>query len=159
MRYGVVNADNQLAHYTPVELPGPRWPHDMGITANYTILHDLPLFFDTELLARGNHRLRFHREVASSRFGVIPRHGENRDIKWFEATPMLHPAPLQLLRGRRPGGAGRLLSLDPHPPQRNTGATRYEKMRSMLDKHTTRTRMYRWRFNLRTGETQGSLPR
>ncbi len=153
MRYGVVSPDNKLLHYTPIELPGPRWPHDMGITANYTILHDLPLFFDTELLARGNHRLRFHRDVPS-RFGIIPRHGENRDVRWFEATPcyILHLSNCYE-EGDEVVQDG-CISLDPHPPQRNSGATRYEKMRSMLDKHTTRTRMYRWRFNLRTGETK-----
>jgi carotenoid cleavage dioxygenase-like enzyme len=40
--YGVVNKDNQLVHYTPVPLPGPRLPHDMAFTENYSILIDLP---------------------------------------------------------------------------------------------------------------------
>ena len=48
MHYGVVDRNNQLVHYVPIELPGARWPHDLGITKNYTILHDLPLFFDPE---------------------------------------------------------------------------------------------------------------
>ncbi|AMR77931.1 hypothetical protein A2G96_09365 [Cupriavidus nantongensis] len=33
-----------------IELPGPRWPHDLGMTENYCVLHDLPLFFDPERL-------------------------------------------------------------------------------------------------------------
>jgi carotenoid cleavage dioxygenase len=31
---------HQLTTFMPVELPGPRLPHDMAITPNYTILHD-----------------------------------------------------------------------------------------------------------------------
>ncbi|NBX56162.1 MAG: apocarotenoid-15,15'-oxygenase, partial [Betaproteobacteria bacterium] len=42
MHYGVVNAQGQLQTLVPVELPGPRLPHDMAITANHSILHDFP---------------------------------------------------------------------------------------------------------------------
>ena len=43
MHYGVIDRDNRLVHYAPIELPGPRWPHDMGITERYTVLHDFVL--------------------------------------------------------------------------------------------------------------------
>lgn len=46
MHYGVVDRDNRLVHYVPIELAGPRWPHDIGITRRHSILHDLPFFFD-----------------------------------------------------------------------------------------------------------------
>jgi carotenoid cleavage dioxygenase-like enzyme len=39
MSYGVVDRDNKLQHYVPIELDGPRWPHDLGVTQNYSILH------------------------------------------------------------------------------------------------------------------------
>lgn len=54
MYYGVIDRNGQVAHYEPIELPGPRWPHDMGIMPNYTILHDLPFHFDHELLKQGS---------------------------------------------------------------------------------------------------------
>ncbi|EUA86431.1 retinal pigment epithelial membrane family protein [Mycobacterium ulcerans str. Harvey] len=42
MRYGVVDQDNELAHYVDIPLPGPRLPHDMAFTENYAILNDFP---------------------------------------------------------------------------------------------------------------------
>ena len=73
MHYGVVGADNQLKHYVPVPLPGPRLPHDMAFTAKYSILNDFPLFWDPEMLKRNLHVVRFHPEL-KSRFAVIPRY-------------------------------------------------------------------------------------
>ena len=70
----------------PVQLPGPRLPHDMAITPNYTILHDLPLFYDMEAFGAGRHKLKFHPELPS-RFAVVPRHGKPEQIRWFEASP------------------------------------------------------------------------
>jgi carotenoid cleavage dioxygenase len=32
--YGVVGPDNKLKHYIPIELPGPRLPHDIAFTEN-----------------------------------------------------------------------------------------------------------------------------
>ena len=43
--FGVVDKHNQLQHFTQIELPGPRLPHDMAITENYAILMDLPIVF------------------------------------------------------------------------------------------------------------------
>ncbi len=86
MHYGVVDRNNQLVHYVPIELPGPRWPHDLGITRHYTVLHDLPYFFDPEELKRGERKLQFRRDLPA-RFGVVPRRGDSNSIRWFEATP------------------------------------------------------------------------
>lgn len=156
MSYGVVDAQNRLVHYTPVELPGPRWPHDLGVTRNYSILHDLPFYFDPEALKHGQRKLTFHRDQPA-RFGVIPRHGTNDQIRWFEATPchILHLSNCYeegdwvVMDG--------CISVDPaKPPIGNVGNV-YEKMLDHLDKHRTRTRLHRWKFNLRTGETVEEL--
>jgi carotenoid cleavage dioxygenase-like enzyme len=53
MHYGVMDRHGKLQTFMPVELPGPRLPHDMAITPNYTILHDLPLFYDKDAFAAG----------------------------------------------------------------------------------------------------------
>ncbi|MDB2365626.1 hypothetical protein N9V98_07140, partial [Luminiphilus sp.] len=45
-----------LLHEAEIDLPGPRLPHDIGFTPNYTILHDLPFFHDPKVLER--HHLR-----------------------------------------------------------------------------------------------------
>lgn len=91
MEYGVVDAENRLVHSTEIDLPGPRLPHDSWITENYTVLHDLPLFWDPEALAKGKKKLSFFKEM-TTRFGVIPRYGKGDEIRWFDFEPtyMLH---------------------------------------------------------------------
>ena len=156
MRYGVVDRNNQLVHYTPIELPGARWPHDLGMTEHYSILHDLPMFFDPYMLRKGMHRLRFYKDVPS-RFGVIPRHGTNADVKWFDATPcyVLHLAN-SFEEGDEVVQDG-CISLDPLMDVSKLPHEGYSRMRAMLNKHNTKTRMYRWRFNLKTGQTKESF--
>ena len=53
MRYGVLGPDRKPRHAIDIDLPGPSLPHDMAITPNYSILHDLPLFYDAGALAAG----------------------------------------------------------------------------------------------------------
>ncbi len=84
MSYGVVSADGVVKHHIPVELPGPRMPHDMAITENHSILMDLPLVVDEESRLAGRHRLEFKRDTPS-RFGIVPRYGDR--VRWFEAEP------------------------------------------------------------------------
>ena len=156
MRYGVIDRNNRLVHYTPIDLPGARWPHDLGMTEHYSILHDLPLFFDPAMLAKGQHRLRFYRDLPS-RFGVIPRHGGNAEVKWFEATPcyILHLANC-FEDGDEVVQDG-CISVNPLMDVSKLPHEGYSRMRAMLDKHNTQTRMYRWRFNLKTGQTKESF--
>lgn len=91
MEYGVVDADNRLRHCTEIALPGPRLPHDCWLTERFTILHDYPLYWDPALLARGKKKLVFNKDMPS-RYGVIPRYGDGKTIRWFEGEPtyMLH---------------------------------------------------------------------
>lgn len=153
MHYGVVNKDNQLIHYEPVELPGARWPHDMGITRNYTVLHDLPMFFDPELLEKGQHKLKFDREMPA-RFGVIPRFGTNKDVKWFEASPCY------ILHITNCYEAGDEVIMDGcimpdfKAPPVNDNRDIFDRIMANLDKHNNKTLMHRWRFNMVTGETK-----
>ncbi len=58
----------------------------MAITPNWSILNDMPLFWDEELLGRNIHAARLHDGVPT-RFALIPRHGQPQDIRWFEAAP------------------------------------------------------------------------
>ena len=86
MHYGVVNAERELEHYVPIELPGPRLPHDMAFTENFAILNDLPFYWDPEALKVNAHAVRFYRDQPS-RFAILPRRGGPEDIRWFEAKP------------------------------------------------------------------------
>lgn len=153
MNYGVVSADNQLVHYEPIDLPGARWPHDLGMTERHCVLHDLPMFFDQEGLARGQHRLKFHRDVPA-RFGVIPRFGTNRDVRWFEAMPcyILHLANCYE-QGDEVVMEG-CIQTNPVPDLSHLPKEGYARMLALLDMRLQETRMHRWRFNLKTGQTR-----
>lgn len=86
MSYGVVDKNGKVVNHVPIDLPGPRLPHDMAITENYSILHDLPLYHNEEAMSNGRHKLEFHPDK-TTRFGVIPRYGKSEDVKWFDFTP------------------------------------------------------------------------
>ena len=86
MTYGVIDKNSELVNFTPVELPGPRLPHSMAFTPNYSILMDLPMFWDPKLLKKDIHKVTFYPEM-QSRFGVLKRMASGESIKWFEADP------------------------------------------------------------------------
>lgn len=153
MYYGVVNARNELVAYEPIELPGPRWPHDLGVTPNYSILHDLPYHFDPALLRQGQRKLTFF-DQQPSRFGVIPRHGNNASVRWFEAKPcfVLHLSNC-FEDGDEVVMDGCIQAQPGKPAVGIQGADAYDHIRRHFDKTRTRPHMYRWRFNLRTGQT------
>jgi carotenoid cleavage dioxygenase-like enzyme len=85
MHYGVIDRFGKVTNYTPIPLPGPRLPHDMSFSERYSILNDLPVFWDASLLERNIHAIKLH--DLPSRFAVIPRHGKADDVRWFEAEP------------------------------------------------------------------------
>ncbi len=86
MRYGIIGADGTQTHVTQVDLPGPRLPHDMAITENYSILMDLPLVQDQDARRNGKYRIYYDKSLVS-RFAVLPRHGSGAEVMWFEAKP------------------------------------------------------------------------
>jgi carotenoid cleavage dioxygenase-like enzyme len=150
MTYGVADASGRLQHEVAIELPGPRLPHDLGFTTNYTILHDLPFFHDPEVLKR--HKLRvlsFHQDIPT-RFGLIPRHGQGSEIRWFDCEPcyILHVSNCWeegdwvFMDGCR--------STNPMP---DAGSGDGE-LSHMLAYMRLEANAYRWRFNLKTGEVR-----
>lgn len=154
MHYGVVDRHNQLVHYVPIELPGARWPHDLGVTRHYTILHDTPQFFDPELLKKGVRKLAFHPEIPA-RFGIIPRRGDPSQIRWFEASSchILHLANCYE-DGDEVVMDGCIMPRPVmHPVGASAGGDIYARIKARLDKHNNPTMMHRWRFNLKTGRT------
>ena len=149
MRCGLVRPDGTV-HETEITLPGPRRPHDLGVTERYAILHDFPVFFDEELFKQTGKRIPlFHREVPT-RYGVIPRAGSDGDVKWFECEPcyMLHVVNCYeegdwvVMLGCR--------TTDPTlRPEREDG-----KLAAMLSGLKLQANLYRWRLNMVTGEVQ-----
>ncbi len=149
MNYGVVDADNQLVHYTPVELPGPRLPHDMAYTENYAILNDCPMFWDPEGLKHGAYAVRFFQDMPT-RIGVIPRRGGPGDVRWFEgeATYVLH-----WVNAYEDGDEIVLdgfFQEDPVPAD-NGLDTPWKSAFRFLASDRMKARLHRWRLNLVTG--------
>lgn len=152
MHYGVVDRTGKLVHYVPIDLPGPRLPHDMAFTRNYSILNDFPLFWDEELLKQDIHVSRMHSGL-KSRFGIIPRYGRSDEIRWFEAEPTY---VLHFLNAWEEGDEIILdgyFQEDPCPPPLDGYPKGMSHMMAFLDEHSFRPRLHRWRFNLKTGET------
>jgi carotenoid cleavage dioxygenase-like enzyme len=152
MHYGVVSSDHRLTHYVPIPLPGPRLPHDMMITPNWSILCDFPLFWDAELLKRNIHVTRLH-EGLPSRFALIPRHGQPEDIRWFEADPTF---VLHFINAYEDGDEVVLdgyFEEDPYPPPIEN-ADGYGHMMAYVDEHSFKPKLHRWRFNLTDGTTR-----
>lgn len=152
MHYGVVDASGRLVHYVPIPLPGPRLPHDMAITKNYSILNDMPLYWDEELLKRNIHAARMH-EGEPTRFAIIPRHGGPEDIRWFTA------ASTYVLHWTNAWEEGDEVVLegyfqDKPMPDPIEEAGQYSHMMAYVDEHSFQSRLHRWRFNLATGETR-----
>ncbi len=148
LTYGVVSPGDELDHFTEIELPGPRLPHDMGMTENYVVLMDLPLFTTPEGLKRGKWQVGFYPDLPS-RFGVLPRRGNGADIQWFEAEPCYIYHPVNAWE------EGDWIVMDgfrvdePCPPMDNPNDGDLARMLRYL---RLVARMYRWRFNLKTGE-------
>jgi len=151
MHYGVVDRDNRLTTLMPIPLPGPRLPHDMCFTEHYSILNDLPVFWDAELLKRNIHAVRLH-EGLPSRFAIVPRHGG--EIRWFEA------APTYVLHWLNAYEDGDEIVLDgyfqeePMPRPNKDAPAGFEHMMAYLDEHSFRSKLHRWRFNLKDGTTR-----
>lgn len=157
MHYGVVGPDNKLKHYIPIPVPGPRLPHDMAFTKNYSIIADLPLFWDADILAKGRHAARFHRDIPT-RFAIVPRYGQPEDIRWFEA------APTYVLHWMNAWEEGDEIVLDgyfqedpaPKPLDAPGGDPRLGQLMAYLDENSFKPKLHRWRFNLKTGAVSES---
>lgn len=152
-QYGVVGSDNQLKHLVPIDLPGPRLPHDMAFSENQAIFNDCPLFWKEELFERKLRIPTYHPDMPT-RFGILPRMGQPEDIKWFEAKPtyVLHWANAfedgdeVVLDG--------YFQNDPVPPPLTDFPAGYESMGASIDLHSFKPELHRWRFNLKTGATR-----
>ncbi len=150
MTYGVVSKDGELVHQQPIELPGPRAPHDLTITENFSILHDFPFFHDPEILKSARRRVaRFHPDLPS-RFGVVPRRGAGDQVRWFEFEPgyVLH-----MVNAWEEGDwivMDGCFQPDPNIRRRPEEG----ELASMLGYLRIRAHLRRWRMNLATGEAR-----
>ena len=84
LKYSVVSPTGELLRTVPIDIPAAVMMHDFAITENYTIFMDLPLTFSMERMQQGKLPLMFESDKPS-RFGIVPRYGDNSNIRWFES--------------------------------------------------------------------------
>jgi carotenoid cleavage dioxygenase-like enzyme len=147
LRYGVVGQQGIVDHSTDIDLPGPRLPHDMAITANYAVLMDLPLIQDQVARAAGKYRIEFDRSLPA-RFGILPRRGHGTAIRWFEAKPCYI---YHVINAWEQGEEIVLDVCRVKSPQHQ--AMHKSKLAQMLAYMRLNANIHRYRFNLRTGKT------
>ena len=151
MHYGVVDAGNELVHYTPITFPGPRLPHDMAFTENYAILNDCPMFWDQRLLERDVYAVRYHPDMPT-RFAIVPRRGGDADVRWFDASPTYVLHWINAFEDGDDIVLDGFHQSDPNPAS-SPDDTAFEQMFRFLDISRLQSHPHRWRFNMRTGQT------
>ncbi|MET0910588.1 MAG: carotenoid oxygenase family protein, partial [Ilumatobacteraceae bacterium] len=91
LHYIRIGADGTVQQLEGIDIPNMVMMHDFNVTQNYVVFMDLPVCFDLGALETGMPFL-FNRD-AGARLGVMPRHGTNADVRWFEIDPcyVFHP--------------------------------------------------------------------
>ncbi len=142
LQYSVVSADGKLLKTVPIDLPVGVMMHDFAITENYTIFMNLPLTFRPERLHRGEPGFMFESETPS-RFGIVPRHGDNSNIRWFDAPSCYI---FHTLNAYEENDKIVLIAC------RMAGTSVLGSSSSPSNSQSDIPLLYRWRFNLKTGE-------
>jgi carotenoid cleavage dioxygenase len=119
----------------------------MAFTERFSILMDLPLFWDPELLGQRVHRLAFHRDLPS-RFALLPRAGGK--LRWFEADPTYIYHVVNAWDEGDSVVMDACRVVDPGARPRTDGGP----LARMLATLRLDTRLHRYRFDLRTGTTR-----
>ncbi len=141
LQYSVVSSTGELLRTVPIEIPMAVMMHDFAITENYTIFMDLPLTFSQSRMQRGEPLLMFESDKPS-RFGIVPRHGDNNDIRWFESLACY---VFHTLNAYEEGDEVVLIACRLN----STNVLMSEDSASALEDSTPR--LHQWRFNLNTG--------
>ena len=146
LQYGVVSSTGELLKIVPIELPMAVMMHDFAITENYTIFMDLPLTFSPPRMQRGEPLLMFESN-RPSRFGILPRHGDNSNIRWFEAPACY---VFHTLNAYEEGDEVVLIAC-------RMDSTNVLVSQSASTPDGNIPRLHQWRFNLNTGTTSKTM--
>lgn len=147
LQYSVVSSQGELLQTEPIDIPAAVMMHDFAITEDYTIFMDLPLTFNMERQKRGEPVMKFERDKPS-RFGIVPRYGNNSNIRWFEspACYIFHT-----LNAYEEGDEVVLIAC------RMNSTNILGSQDSQPDPEADIPRLYRWRFNLSTGKVSEEM--
>ncbi len=122
LRYGVLDAKGQETFATQIEVSAPAMMHDMAITATHSILMDLNVGYDFQMLQRG-YRLPIRWfDSRQSRLALIPRHGG--PVAWFNIAPCFiqHVVNCRASTKASPGGNTGTCTLLNNPQQSRCAA-------------------------------------
>jgi carotenoid cleavage dioxygenase len=80
LRYHVADATGTLVHSADIDLPRGVMMHDFLTTRHHSLFFDLPavIAMDGGDMWQPQH---------GARIGVVPRHGGNGDVRWFDIEP------------------------------------------------------------------------
>ncbi len=86
LNYYRVSKEGKLVQSEAIEIPRPVMMHDWNITRNYVVFMDLPIVSDMDLAVTTGSPFGFKPECGA-RLGVMPREGNNSDVRWFDIDP------------------------------------------------------------------------
>jgi len=148
LQHSIVNPEGTLTSTTPIELPQASLMHDFAITERYSIFMDLPQPYSMQSMMSPGSTPPQATLDRPSRFGILPRHGQGEEIRWFTAPPCFVFHTLNAFE------EGDEVVLD---------ACRMARFPDVLTSDDDQVdpfavtddspRLHRWRFNLTTGET------
>ena len=85
--YYRANAAGQVLQVESIETQGPTMMHDFAVTENYVVFMEMPITFSWLLAITGDGLPFRWDNDAVCRFGVMPRSGGSKDVKWFDIPP------------------------------------------------------------------------
>jgi carotenoid cleavage dioxygenase len=92
LTYLRVSAEGKLVQQESITVGGPTMMHDFNVTQNHVVFMDLPAVFSLEAAMAGDMPIRWD-ENYPSRLGVMPRTGNDSQVKWYDIDPcyVFHP--------------------------------------------------------------------
>jgi carotenoid cleavage dioxygenase len=84
LRHHVIDATGALTHSTTVDIPRGVMMHDFLTTERWSLIFDLPVVVEPEAMMRGEP---MWQPGLGARIGVLPRHGDGDQIRWFDVDP------------------------------------------------------------------------
>ena len=148
LHVGFAGADGRVLHHVPVDLPGPRVQHDVGMSDRYVCVFDFPMELDFKRAGQKSVGFVLNDE-RPARIGLLDRQDLGQPVRWFEAKPcfMWH-----LSSAWDEGDEFVLVGV------RVEGATRVDQRGRIHDdlplvdgEHRFDSHPYMWRLNTRTG--------
>ena len=82
LRHHVLDTTGALVHSAEIDLPNGVMMHDFLSTRHYSIFFDFPAVVAATMAGES-----MWQPELGARIGVIPRHGNNADVKWFAIEP------------------------------------------------------------------------